>query len=615
MEINPFTVGKYNSQGKKDLIGRGAFAEVFKGINIETGEIVAIKVMDMSRVTQDKKLQEHLNSEVEIMKNLNHEHIVKLFDVYMHSSQIYMVFEFCAGGDFDKYLKKYKKLTEVRAQYFMRQLASGLKFLRQKKIMHRDLKPQNLLLNNLEEDCILKIADFGLARYIEPQSIAETHCGSPLYMAPEILKLQKYTSKADLWSVGAILYTAISGQPPFPAKNHIELIRFVEQKKKIEFSPDIIVSKECISLIESLLQQDPVNRISWEEYFVHPWINLRGSLSDSTSLKDVTFCQLSANSSTTLNLPQPNRFSFEEPKEFLIHKPSANPSVPIRTNFSHFKDSVVGSPPNPVQFPFNPTSANANIITRPHSKTTSYIDLQQFQQVQTGIPIPKTRPFKENQYSISLPTNLNSMIPPNNFKRTENFHPGASFGRESLDKDYVLVGFNSSENSESLLVSEINKKMKGITCIAELAEIKLETNFPSESASLYIKALQLIQDIIMFTKKSSLSETDQLKVLNKCEQQYREYLSKLKSIKFPNGSTSLIPTEKMIYDFALHMGREGGVHELLKNLEKSEQMYNNGLSLIEYLFSQATEESDKEILQNFIREFQKRIIEVHQQKY
>jgi serine/threonine protein kinase len=93
--------------------------------------------------------------------------------------------------------------------------------------------------------------------------------------APEILKLQKYSIKTDLWSVGAILFEILTNSPPFPAKSQIELVRLVDQKKKIEFPPHISVSEDCVSLVQSLLQQDPMKRISWEEFFLHPWLGRR----------------------------------------------------------------------------------------------------------------------------------------------------------------------------------------------------------------------------------------------------------------------------------------------------------------------------------------------------
>lgn len=147
-----------------------------------------------------------------------------------------MVFEYCGGGDLSKYISQNKHLSEEMAKKFMTQLAAGLKYLHSLHIIHRDLKPHNLLLTSTnKEDHILKIADFGFAKTFDASTLSETVCGSPLYMAPEILKGQKYSSKADLWSVGTILFEMITGKPPFPARSTVELISMIDKQVSIIF--------------------------------------------------------------------------------------------------------------------------------------------------------------------------------------------------------------------------------------------------------------------------------------------------------------------------------------------------------------------------------------------
>jgi serine/threonine-protein kinase ULK2 len=179
---------------------------------------------------------------------------------------IYLMLEYCEGGDLQKHIKAHGRLTEAAAQVFMTHLAAGLKFLWDRNLIHRDLKPQNLLLtargmpyvpppvqyigsggSNLNDrsgsvagipttataaapqqpppQLLLKIADFGFARHLATATMAETLCGSPLYMAPEILQGRKYDAKADLWSVGTILFEMIIGRPPFGGANHLDLLK------------------------------------------------------------------------------------------------------------------------------------------------------------------------------------------------------------------------------------------------------------------------------------------------------------------------------------------------------------------------------------------------------
>ena len=165
-------------------------------------------------------------------------------------------------------------MGEEKVLYFMRQLCSGLKHLRSLNLMHRDLKPQNLLLSTTtkkddedgkeaNETVVLKIADFGFARDLSIHGLADTLCGSPLYMAPEILQYKQYDVKADLWSVGAILFELVSGVPPYTGMNHIQLLKNIEQGEA-RLPADLNLSASCVHLIKSLLKKNPIQRLSFE---------------------------------------------------------------------------------------------------------------------------------------------------------------------------------------------------------------------------------------------------------------------------------------------------------------------------------------------------------------
>ena len=186
-------------------------------------------------------------------------------------------------------------LNEVIVRHFLKQLSSALKFLRDRNLIHRDIKPQNLLLcpspssyragvtnvvpfkgsedsysptTGLESLPLLKIADFGFARSLPATSMAETLCGSPLYMAPEILRYEKYDAKADLWSVGTVLYEMVVGKPPFRAANHVELLRRIEKAEdKIKFPEGNPASDDMKQLIRALLKRNPVTRMTFPDFF------------------------------------------------------------------------------------------------------------------------------------------------------------------------------------------------------------------------------------------------------------------------------------------------------------------------------------------------------------
>ncbi|KAF7591168.1 Serine/threonine-protein kinase [Aspergillus hancockii] len=304
-------IGRYT---RLDEIGRGSFATVYQGVHTKTRTYVAIKSVNLSKL--NKKLKENLSSEIHILKGLYHPHIVALIDCHETTSHIHLVMEYCALGDLSLFIKrrdtlgdhrytremiaKYPNprggaLNEVVVRHFLKQLASALKFLRDRNLIHRDIKPQNLLLcpspssyqagvaqvvpfkgcedsfspaTGLESLPMLKIADFGFARSLPATSLAETLCGSPLYMAPEILRYEKYDAKADLWSVGTVLYEMVVGKPPFRATNHVELLRKIEKgEDRIKFPEENPASDQVKSLIRKLLKRNPVERMNFSDFF------------------------------------------------------------------------------------------------------------------------------------------------------------------------------------------------------------------------------------------------------------------------------------------------------------------------------------------------------------
>ncbi|KAG8988763.1 Serine/threonine-protein kinase [Tulasnella sp. 427] len=309
-------------------IGKGSFATVYKGFHSTTRKAVAIKTVSRSILTH--KLLENLESEIAILKALRHKNITELTDIVKARAHIYLVMEFCSGGDLSKYIRhrgrieglEYTPYPGAAQQYwphpksggldpnvvrcFIGQLASAMKFLRDRNLIHRDIKPQNLLLEpSTPADApipigvpVLKVADFGFARSLPNAALAETLCGSPLYMAPEILRYEKYDAKADLWSIGAVIYEISVGKPPFRAQNHMELLKKIEHARGRVNFPDEVAAKEAAqlrekglpasprsssrpdkeitvvppdikALIRILLKRKPVERASFEQFFAN----------------------------------------------------------------------------------------------------------------------------------------------------------------------------------------------------------------------------------------------------------------------------------------------------------------------------------------------------------
>lgn len=260
-----FIIGEYKFD--KPRIGKGAFSNIYKGQHIHTKMPVAVKEMPYDKI---KKIKDNIKREFSLLKTLDHPNIIKLYDVFFDESSknIYFMIDLYDSGDLSSYLNG-RKIKEKYTKNYLRQIKNGLEYLYSQKILHRDLKPQNILVS---KEKTLIITDFGFARYFETDVMLQTICGSPLYMAPEILLKKKYNTMSDLWSVGVIMYEMIYGKVPFESRNLIDLIHKI---KKIDIDYPIQItdklSQNCRNLLLSLLQKNPTLRCNWETFFEHEW--------------------------------------------------------------------------------------------------------------------------------------------------------------------------------------------------------------------------------------------------------------------------------------------------------------------------------------------------------
>lgn len=253
-------------------IGSGSFAVVWRARHRQSGLEVAVKEIDDKLLSP--KVRDNLLKEISILSTINHPNIISLFESIKINNRIYLVLEYCGGGDLAAYIHRHGKVSEDVARHFMKQLAAGLQVLQKKHLIHRDLKPQNLLLSSNEVTPLLKIGDFGFVRSLTPQNLAETLCGSPLYMAPEIIQNQKYDAKADLWSVGAILFQLMIGKPPFDGINQLQLFQNILACKELQFPEGAlqVLHTDCVDLCRRLLCPNPVERLTFEEFFNHKFL-------------------------------------------------------------------------------------------------------------------------------------------------------------------------------------------------------------------------------------------------------------------------------------------------------------------------------------------------------
>ncbi|XP_020292870.1 serine/threonine-protein kinase MARK2-like isoform X3 [Pseudomyrmex gracilis] len=257
-------IGKYKLL---KTIGKGNFAKVKLAKHVPTGKEVAIKIIDKTQLNPGS-LQK-LFREVRIMKMLDHPNIVKLFQVIETEKTLYLVMEYASGGEVFDYLVLHGRMKEKEARAKFRQIVSAVQYCHQKKIIHRDLKAENLLLDS---EMNIKIADFGFSNEFTPGNKLDTFCGSPPYAAPELFQGKKYDGpEVDVWSLGVILYTLVSGSLPFDGSTLRELReRVLRGKYRIPF----YMSTDCENLLKKFLVLNPTKRASLESIMKDKWMNV-----------------------------------------------------------------------------------------------------------------------------------------------------------------------------------------------------------------------------------------------------------------------------------------------------------------------------------------------------
>jgi 5'-AMP-activated protein kinase catalytic alpha subunit len=253
------------------VIGEGAFATVRLGINNQTNEQVAIKIMEKNKIVQEEdKIK--IEREKMLHQNLRHPNIVQLYSVIEKNDKIYLIMEYVKGKELFDYIVFKKKLTEMESCLFFQQIISGIEYLHKIKYVHRDIKPENLLIN--QETKELKIIDFGFSNNCTNpnKNLLESACGSPYYAAPEMLSGQKYRAPpVDIWSSGIVLFTMICGYLPFEDEDNNLLY---EKIRKGKFVIPKHVSEQARDLLNNILVTDPQKRFTINQIKNHPWFSL-----------------------------------------------------------------------------------------------------------------------------------------------------------------------------------------------------------------------------------------------------------------------------------------------------------------------------------------------------
>lgn len=642
-----------NSQGQvgeyvlDHEIGKGSFALVYRAHHISKPEqLVAVKSVVRQKLSP--KLLENLEGEISILKSMRHTNIVDLRDCIYTDEHIHLMMEYCPGGDLSQYIRmhgnvapwdgdaganplaaaqrskfphpEYGGLNEQMVRSFLAQLVSAVRFLRSKDIVHRDIKPQNLLLQIPDDECLasghppeiplIKVADFGFARSLPATSLAKTLCGSPLYMAPEILRYEKYDAKADLWSVGAVLYEMCVGRPPFRASNHVELLRriehgndrikFPDERSEQSLAKDAMrrklhgdpprpnppeIAPDIKMLIRKLLKRHPVERMSFDELFTDSVVT-QVPYTGRAIIKD----ELAA--SVHLAQIPPDILSPPKPKPHLgvsvTHVEIKNPQFRAKTDAPRVPSMAIG---------FNaPTISeskeevwSAKPSTQPSGLSRAIHLADQGKNASAPVPVLVNDPHVQVSFSPINHRGSTSQMPawgkpmsapPQMSQSTRLAQVSSDEALESLletlaKKAYVLMEFADMRDSELGSAQPTNmQRFSPAEYSPNSAGTYMQEVAGTEVFALYVRALGFLQRGLeaanSFAEQTTLKPSEQLRELtqwfrtrfDECYEKSLQARSRCRPNVIPDTAQHI---DRQIFDKALELARLAALEELEEN--------------------------------------------------
>ncbi|KAL9150469.1 hypothetical protein ABFS82_12G169800 [Erythranthe guttata] len=628
-----YVVGDY-MVGKQ--IGAGSFSTVWHARHRVHGTEVAIKEIVTARL--NPKLHESLKSEIFILKRINHPNIIRLHDMIEESGKIYIVLEYCKGGDLSMYIQqRHGKVSEATAKHFMQQLAEGLKVLRENNLIHRDLKPQNLLLCTNDDNSVLKIADFGFARSLQPKGLAETLCGSPLYMAPEIMQFQKYDAKADLWSVGAILFQLVTGKTPFTGNNQLQLLQNIMRSIELQFPPEARnLSPHCTDLCRKLLRRNPVERLTFEEFFNHPYLSDRQPAESFRNRQPQRLLN---------DFPQSERNPTAESSQdyclpFSLDDDSSSPPSPknptMRSTYGFSLDSKSPANVAPRKTEITGSRLGSRQLSDRNLKDSLKItDLGSLDNHPKGHPLDSSSSARAVNQSHSPPKTTTSPLDSGNINMVSS-GPQPMIGREddngilesriliptTSERSMVTTG-NTLEQPSSDCMTRIKSLQHCASCITALVNEKIGGGKQLEAFSIQLVILAIWKQALHIchtyaasaSEGSSSQETTRLREASRardspdsrefildianaqephdiCLQIERAFLGEVETAEelakvIEPGNMEMPDAMELVFQSALAFGKSGAVVEYMGNVENAVVLYAKAVDLLVFLLVEA----------------------------
>ena len=464
-------------------IGNGAFGKVWKVIHINTKKEYCIKTINKRDIIEQKLIKQ-LNKEISIMYEINHPHSIKLINHFEDEKKIYMIMEYASNGNLFSYMKKNKLNNETIIQ-FLRETISIIKYLHSLNIIHRDIKPENLLLDN---NFRIKLCDYGWATHYNNNEHINTFCGTPEYVAPEIIKKEFYDEKIDIWSIGVLLFEMICNYSPFSDKNNNERFKNII-KGKINWPKNI--NFKAKKLIEKILKINPNERLSLNDILNDDFVIEYKEIKPELKVMEIS------------------------KKEIILSHMMNNKKI---DNFNNEIDNISDSDDNDST---NEISIERDDYYKNECKNLKLqimkIDSERLSFKKKYLEIENIKNENENlKKDFDKLKNENMILENKLNERKELFYENEKLKKENLDLKLKISNYESDKNLVENLLNE-NKNLK------EMLNKKINSkndNLNQDNENLNTKCKNLINDfhslinelnIILINKKLELSSEKNLK--------------------------------------------------------------------------------------------------------